>query len=169
MVRNGKKWWNISLDPKIGDFEWFGEVLKFIRTISKFGIASHLAHFWSQFFTDFDVTPIKLMLFKTRKSSCVKTQEVYRPLCILSVACPAWGGGGYPVLGPGWGEGDALGQVGVSCPGPGRGGGRAGGTLSWSWPGYPPPPVNWQSENITFPRTSYAGSKYGVVIALWCQ
>ena len=74
------------------------------------------------------------------------------------------GGGGYPVLvlveEAGWGYPvlDGAGQ-GVPHPGPSRGG-RDG----WGWSrGYPvlvrvpPPPVNGQSENITFPRTSYAG------------
>ena len=30
--------------------------------MSKFGTASFLAHFWSQFLTDFDVTALKLKL-----------------------------------------------------------------------------------------------------------
>ena len=94
---------------------------------------------------------------KTRKSSCVKTQEAYRPRHILSVAFPALGGGGVvagvpcpglgggiPCPGPGWG----VGWGGVSCPGPdlGTGGypvlvlsggeGRAG--VSCPGPGWGP-------------------------------
>ena len=75
----------------------------------------------------------------TRKSSCVKTQGLYRPRRILSVACPVGeGGSGYPVLPLSRMGGRRAGQggVGVSRPSSGRGGGdrvgEAGGTLCGS-------------------------------------
>ena len=80
-------------------------------------------------------------IFKQESPPDVKTQEAYRPRSILSVAFPARGRG-YPVLG-------------------GAGGGEQGrgGCPVLVLAGVPPPPL-WmdkQSENITFPRTSYGG------------
>ena len=95
-----------------------------------------------------DMDPKKVLTYfgrtRTKKSSCVKTEEAYRPRHILSVAFPAWGGGGgggrYLVLVLA-GERGGRGTLSWSCPG---GGGRGvpcpgptqrvgtGGTLSWS-------------------------------------
>ena len=106
----------------------------------------------------------------TRKSSCVKTQEAYRPRHILSVACPGGGGGsrwggtlswfwlgaeqgipcpgvawvggaGYPCPGPGWQQGG--GGKGVPCPGPGQGGKWCGSRVRIPCPG-PSWGVGWR-------------------------
>ena len=60
---------------------------------------------------------------------------------------------GVPCPGPGGRQGHGQG---VPCPGHGREVGERQG-VPWSWLEYPLPPVDKQSENITFPRTLYAG------------
>ena len=73
------------------------------------------------------------------KFSCVKTQEAYRPCCVLSMSCPARREGAPPVLLLAWGGGYSG-----LFPCPGQEGGtpilvlarrERRGILSWSWLG----------------------------------
>ena len=91
----------------------------------------------------------------------------------MGVPCPGpiqeeWVGWGGDRVEVGWCGGRCGVGQGVPYPGPGRGnrpgwrcGGVGWGTLSWSCQ-VPSPLLLWmdkQSENITFPRISYVGSK----------
>ena len=57
-----------SLDPKMNEFEWFGEVFSFsIFNMLDLDL-SLFAYFWSWYLSDFDVWPLilKLRTFSTR-------------------------------------------------------------------------------------------------------
>ena len=74
--------------------------------------------------------------FQTRKSSCMKTQEAYRPRLTLSMGFPAHGAGG-------WGKGETV----LVLAGGGAG---SGCTLSWCWPGW-----GWEGKGypvVSLPR-----------------
>ena len=72
---------NEYLEPKMSDFEWFGEVFN----ISTINMLSLFAHFWSQFRTDFNVNhsnwslgpPLQSLLRDTYSTSLLTIASVY--------------------------------------------------------------------------------------------
>ena len=119
-----------------------------------------------------------------QESPLAWTQEAYRPTlskCSLCCSVSWWGWGGYPIPGPGWGV--LHPRWGVPPPWPGMGYPSSrpgvgyppiswkGKCPTWTLDGILPPSAGWGTppasvdrhtdswQNITFPRTSYAGGK----------